>query len=59
MYFFRASQASVLAPVSSVLFFVTDIMSDIDLASYADDSTPYVEAGSIEDVIRKLENDSI
>lgn len=34
-------------------------MSDIDLASYADDSTPYVEAGSIEDVIRKLENDSI
>ena len=30
------------------------VMSDIDFASYADDNTPYVEADSIEDVIREL-----
>ena len=34
-------------------------MNEVDFASYADDSTPYVTGYSIEDVINSLENDSI
>ena len=34
-------------------------MDEVDFASYADDSTPYVTGYSIEDVINSLENDSI
>ena len=33
-------------------------MSDINFSSYADDNKPYTAADSIEDAIRKLENDS-
>ena len=38
------------------MFFV---MNDIDFASSADDNTPHVSSDSIENLIRKLENDSI
>ena len=34
-------------------------MDEVDFASYADDSTPYVTGYSIEHVINSLENDSI
>ena len=34
-------------------------MDEVDFASYADDSTPYVTGYSIEDIINSLENDSI
>ena len=34
-------------------------MNEVDFASYANDSTPYVTGYSIEDVINSLENDSI
>ena len=32
------------------------IMENIDIASYADDKTPYTTGNSIEEVIQKLEN---
>ena len=32
------------------------IMESIDIASYADDNTPYTTGNSMEDVIKKLEN---
>ena len=35
------------------------MMSDTDLASYADDDTPYVSADTIDEVIRKLETASV
>ena len=31
------------------------MMSDTDLASYADDNTPYVSADTIDEVIKRLE----
>ena len=31
-------------------------MENIDIASYADDNTPYITGNSIEEVIQKLEN---
>ena len=31
-------------------------MENIDIASYADDNTPYTTENSIEEVIQKLEN---
>ena len=34
-------------------------MNQTDFGSYADDNTPYVTGGSIQDVINSLENDSI
>ena len=33
-------------------------MNEIDLASYAEDNTPYAAGDSIEDVSNSLENDS-
>ena len=34
-------------------------MNQTDFESYADDNTPYVTRGSIQDVINSLGNDSI
>ena len=35
------------------------MMSDTDLASYADDNTPYVSADTIDEVIKRLETASV
>ena len=35
------------------------IISDIDIASYADDNTPYIAADNINDLIKSLEEASI
>ena len=58
---FGVPQGSILGPLLLNLFLCDMFfaMNDIDFASYADDNTPYVSSGSIEDVIRILENDSI
>ena len=55
---FGVRQGSVLG---TLLFniFLCDlylIMKNIDIASYADDNTPYTTGNSIEEVIQKLEN---
>ena len=55
---FGVPQGSVLG---TLLFnvFLCDlflIMKNIDIASYADDNTPYTTGNSIEEVIQKLEN---
>ena len=51
----------VAVPQGSLLFniFLCDlflVMENIDIASYADDNTPYTTGNSIEEVIQKLEN---
>ena len=33
--------------------------SDTEFASYADDDTPYVSAGTIDEVIKRLETTSV
>ena len=35
------------------------MMTDTDFASYADDSTPYVSADTIDEVIKRLETASV
>ena len=58
---FGVPQRSTLGP-SLFNIFLCDlffIMSETDFASYADDNTPYVVGGNIEDVIIKLQNASL
>ena len=54
-------------PHESIIWFLLNIllcdlfymMSDTDLASYADDDTPYVSADTINEVIKRLETASV
>ena len=55
---FRVPQRSILAPLLFNIF-ICDLflfMKNIDIASYADDNTPYTKGNSTEEVIQKLEN---
>ena len=50
-------EGSILGLLSFNIFFcdLFLIMENIDIASYADDNTPYTTGNSIEEVIQKLE----
>ena len=55
---FGVSQGSILEPLLFNIF-LCDLflfMKNIDIASYADDNTPYTTGSSIVEVIQKLEN---
>ena len=57
---FEVTQVSILRPLlfnifSADLFF---IISNRDIASYADDNVPYTAAGNIDDLIKSLEEPS-
>ena len=52
------SQGSILGPLLFNIFLcdLFLIMENIEIASYADDNTPYTTGNSMEEVIQKLEN---
>ena len=55
---FGFPQGSILGPLLFNIFLcdLFLIMKNIDLASYADDNTPYITGNSIDEVIQNLEN---
>ena len=58
---FGVSQASILGPLLFNIFLVDLFLihSDIDIANFADDNTPYLSAKNIEDVIESLGRASV
>ena len=58
---FGVPQGSILGPLLFNIFLCDMFfeLSETEFASYADDNTPYVEGDNIDEVIKKLENDSI
>ena len=54
---FGVTQGSILRPLLFNIFMADlfFIMSNIDIASYADDNTPYIAADNIDDLIKSLE----
>ena len=55
---FGVTQGSIRRPLLFNIFLcdLFLIIENIDIASYADDNTPYTTGNSIEEVIQKLEN---
>ena len=58
---FGAPQGSILGPFLFNIFLADlfFIHSDIDIANFADDNTPYLSAKNVEDVIGPLERASV
>ena len=50
---FGVTHSSILRPLLSHIFFADPlfIISNIDIASYADDNTPYIAADNIDDLV--------
>lgn len=58
---FGISQGSILGPLLLNSFFCDLLLSvkDVDIASYAGDSTPYIVRDSIDQVISALQNATV
>ena len=57
---FGVAHGSILRPLLLNIFLagLNFLISNIDIASYADDDTPYVAADDIDDLIKSLEEAS-